>query len=238
VTLTAGAGTIANITVPANQLTANASYTAPATGTSDTITATLGSSMAQTAVTLGTAHLVINEIDYDNVGTGDAAEFIEIYNPTGGDIDLTGIAVILVNGANNTSYQTIDLSSVGSLASHDYLVIAGGNVTAANGNKYDPGWGTGTDKIQNGAPDGLALVDTSSMTVIDALSYEGAITAAVLPNFPGPVSLVEGTVLATATADSNTTDGSLCRKPNGTDTDNANADWQFCATKSPGAANP
>lgn len=238
VNLTASAGTIAaTFTVPANQLTADVDYTAPATGTSATITATLGSSTATCAVTIGTDHLVINEIDYDNVGT-DSAEFIEIYNPSASDADLTGITIYLVNGANNATYATIDLTSVGSLAAHDYLVVAGSNVTAANGNKYDPGWGATSDHIQNGSPDGLALVDTSSNTIIDALSYEGAMTMAVLPNFPSPVSLVEGTALATSVADSNTTDGSLCRQPNGTDTDNANADWKFCATKSPGAANP
>ncbi|HSN30448.1 MAG TPA: lamin tail domain-containing protein [Kofleriaceae bacterium] len=238
VTLTASAGTIANVTVPANQNTADASYTAPSTGTSATITATLGTSTSTTAVTIGTDHLVINEIDYDNVGTGDNAEFVEIYNPGASDADLTGITLYLVNGNGNATYATIDLTSVGLLASHDYLGIAGSTVTAANGNKLDPGGGAGTDKIQNGSPDGVALVDTSTNTIIDALSYEGAMTMAILPNFPSPVSLVEGTVLATATADSNTTDGSLCRQPNGTDTDNANADWHFCATKTPGAANP
>jgi len=237
VTLAATAGTVpATFTVPANQITANASYTAPATGTSATITATLGSSTSTCAVTIGTDHLVINEIDYDNVGTGDPAEFIEIYNPSSSDVDLTGIAVYLVNGNGNATYATIDLTSVGSLAAHNYLVIAGSNVTAANGNSYDPGWGTGGDNIQNGAPDGIALVDTSTNTLIDALSYEGSITMAILPNFPAPVSLVEGT--AETAKDSNTADGSLCRKPDGTDTDNANADWTFCATKSPGAANP
>ncbi|MBV8760357.1 MAG: lamin tail domain-containing protein [Deltaproteobacteria bacterium] len=237
VNLAASAGTIAaNVVVPANAQSANVNYTAPASGSTATITATLGGSTSQTAVTIGVDHLVINEIDYDNVGTGDSAEFIEIYNPSGVDVDLSGLAVILVNGANNASYQTIDLSSAGTLASHGYLVIAGTNVTA--GNKLDPGWGSGTDKIQNGAPDGLALVDTAALTVIDALSYEGPITAAVLPNFPAPVSLVEGTVLPTAVADSNTTDGSLCRDAMGTDTDNAASDWHFCATKTPGAANP
>ena len=142
--------------------------------------------------------------------------------------------MILVNGANSTSYATIDLSSAGVLPSHGYLVVAGANVTPAAGAlKVDPGW-TGTDHIQNGSPDGVALVDTAAQTVIDALSYEGSITAAVLPNFPAPVSLVEGTVLAPAVADSNTADGSLCRQPDGTDTDNASVDWKFCATKSPG----
>jgi len=239
VSLAASAGTIAaNVTIPQDAISANVSYTAPTTGTTATITATLGSSMSTTNVTIGTDHLVINELDYDNVGTGDPAEFIEIYNPSAADADLTGITIYLVNGNGNATYATIDLSSVGSLASHDYLVVSGTNVTAANGNSYDPGWGSGGDKIQNGPPDGIALVDTSTNTIIDALSYEGPMTMAVLPNFPAPVSLVEGTVLPTAVADSNTTDGSLCRKPNGTDTDNAAADWQFCATKSPGAANP
>lgn len=235
----AATGTVpATVTVPADQLSATFSYTAPTTGSSDMITATMGSSTSTAGIAIGIDHLVINEIDYDNVGTGDAAEFVEIYNPSTVDVDLGGIAVILVNGANSTSYATIDLSGAGVLPAHGYLVVAGANVTPATGAlKVDPGW-TGTDKIQNGSPDGVALVDTGAQTVIDALSYEGAITAAVLPNFPAPVSLVEGTVLPTATADSNTTDGSLCRQPDGTDTDNANADWKFCATKSPGAANP
>jgi hypothetical protein len=49
------------------------------------------------------------------------------------------------------------------------------------------------------------------------------------------VSLVEGT--PTSAVDSNTVPGSLCRYPNGAETDNADADWSFCATPTPGAAN-
>jgi hypothetical protein len=226
----------ATVTVAADQLSATFNYTAPATGMTDTITATLGGSTSTAAITIGTSHLVINEVDYDNIGT-DTAEFVEIYNPSGSDADLSGLALILVNGSNNTSYATVDLSSASVLPAHGYLVVAGPNVTPASGAlKLDPGWTQ--DEVQNGAPDGMALVDTAGLTVIDALSYEGAMTMANLPNFSGPVSLVEGTALAATVADSTSADGSLCRKPDGVDTDNANADWQFCATKSPGAANP
>jgi hypothetical protein len=237
VNLMAASGTVpATVTVPADQVSASFSYTAPTMAPSDTITATMGSSTSTCAVTIGTDHLVINEIDYDNVGTGDSAEFVEIYNPGSTDADLSGISLMLVNGNGNAVYADIDLSSQDVLPAHGYLVVAGPNVTPAAGAlKLDPGW-TGTDKIQNGPPDGVALVDTAAQTVIDALSYDGSITAAVLPNFPAPVSLVEGT--AATASDSNTTDGSLCREPNGNDTDNANADWKFCATKSAGAANP
>ncbi len=106
----------------------------------------------------------------------------------------------------------------------------------ATAQKIDPGWTT--NAVQNGSPDGLALVDTSTNTLIDAFSYEGAITAAMLPGFATPPSLVEGTVLGSTVADSNTTDGSLCRHPNGQDTDDAASDWGLCATLSPGTANP
>src|SRR6185312_8986966 len=69
-----------------------------------------------------------------------------------------------------------------------------------------------TNQVQNGAPDGLALIDVATSTVIDALSYEGAITAAHLDGFAGPVTLVEGT--PTAVADSNADEGSMDREPN------------------------
>ena len=82
VTLSAGAGTMpATVTVPADPLAATFSYTAPTTGMTDTVTATLAASTSTAAITIGIDHLVINEVDYDNVGTGDNAEFVEIYNP-------------------------------------------------------------------------------------------------------------------------------------------------------------
>ena len=70
-------------------------------------------------------------------------------------------------------------------------------------------------------------------TLLDALSYEGDITAGDT-DF-GVVNLVEGT--GTAAADSNSVDGSLCRIPDGTDTDDASNDWAFTTTITPGVAN-
>src|SRR5689334_15461514 len=57
------------------------------------------------------AHLVINEIDYDQVGTDDA-EFVEIFNPSTNAIALAGLELVLVNGFNDTAYRKIDLSSL------------------------------------------------------------------------------------------------------------------------------
>ena len=237
--ITATSGTVpATVTIAADQVAATFTYTDTAGSGTATVTATLGSSTSDATVTVSSAamHLVINEVDYDQVGT-DTAEYIEIHNPTTAAIPLAGKAIVLVNGSGGAVYDTIDLSSAGTLPAGGYLVIAGLNVTVpAPAIKLDPGWMQ--DKIQNGAPDGMALVDTATHVLIDALSYEGAMTMVTLPGFPTAVSLVEGTMLPVATADSNTVIGSLCRSPNGGDTDDAAADWQLCAALSPGVANP
>src|SRR5207248_11117452 len=123
--------------------------------------APLDTTTSSATITVGNDHLVINEVDYDNVGT-DNAEYVEIYNPTGGDYDLTGIVLYLVNGANNTVYDTIDLSTLGTLPAGGYLVVGGAMVTVpASALKLDPGWTT--NQVQNGSPDGMALVDTNAL---------------------------------------------------------------------------
>ncbi len=90
-------------------------------------------------------------------------------------------------------------------------------------------------EAQNGAPDGVALIATANGALLDALSYEGAINAAVIDG--STYDLVEGTMLPVEVADSNTQDGSLSRIPDGFDHDDAGADWQFTTTKTPGATN-
>jgi len=183
----------------------------------------------------GMPHVVINEIDYDNVGT-DTAEYVELVNPSAATADLAGLRLVLVNGATNQQYDSIDLSPAGSLAGGEYLVIGGSNVTVPpSAKKLDPVWTL--DQIQNGSPDGLAIVDPVTQTVLDALSYEGPITAATLTDFTQPVSLVEGNALPSNVADSNTVTRSLCRNPNGQDTNDAGTDWTTCATLTPGTAN-
>lgn len=100
----------------------------------------------------------INEIHYDNAGT-DAGEAIEVAGPAG--TDLSGWSLVLYNGANGLLYDTQPLS--GTLAD----VCAGYGFLAIS---YP------VNGIQNGSPDGIALVDASS-NVVQFLSYEGAFTA-------------------------------------------------------------
>lgn len=174
------------------------------------------------------SHLVINEIDYDQVGA-DMNEFVEVYNGTGSPVALTNLSLVFLDGANNNAYLTVSLGS-GTLPAGGYLVVGSATVTApAPSIKI-----TTTTAMQNG-PDGVALVDlTSPSTLLDALSYKGAITMANITGL-GVVSLVEGSPLATG--DSTIKDGTLSRLPNGNDTNNAASDWAFSNTPTPGAAN-
>lgn len=100
----------------------------------------------------------INEIHYDNTGT-DAGEFVEIAGPAG--TDLTGWSLVLYNGANGSSYDTDPLSGIIPDISMGY-----GFITL----NYP------VNGIQNGAPDGIALIDNNNV-VIQFLSYEGSFTA-------------------------------------------------------------
>ena len=115
-----------------------------------------------------TAILVINEIDYDQVGT-DSAEFVELKNVSGGIVNLDTYTVELVNGnaGGAAVYDTIDLPNV-NLAAGDYYVISANAATVPNCDLDD---GPDTDFIQNGSPDAVGL--RNSGVLFDAVSYEG-----------------------------------------------------------------
>jgi large repetitive protein len=154
--------------------------------------------------------LVLNEIDYDQVGA-DGGGFVEITNTSIASLALDGIAIVLVNGGDGLEYDRIELT--GSLTAHNHLSIP--------------------VEAQNGAPDGVALVDTTSGLLLDSLSYEGEITAAVIDG--QMFDLTEGTPLEAV--DSNTVTGSLSRIPDGEDRNDSGSDWEFTTTVTPGAAN-
>ncbi|HEX4933406.1 MAG TPA: Ig-like domain-containing protein, partial [Gemmatimonadaceae bacterium] len=101
----------------------------------------------------------IAEIHYDNTGT-DAGEAIEVSAPAG--TDLTGWSLVLYNGNGGVTYTpTVTFSTtVADLCSGRGVVVAN---YAVNG-------------IQNGSPDGVALVNASG-AVVEFLSYEGTFLA-------------------------------------------------------------
>lgn len=166
----------------------------------------------------GAIGLVINEVDYDQLLV-ETDEFVEIFNTTASPVSLTGVRLAFVNGADGNVYRYVDLTSVGSLAAGAYLVV--GNITPT-GNFVDIG--ASSDAIQNG-PDGIRL--ETATQVIDSVAYEGT--------FASTPATGEGTGAA-PTDSAGFSSESICRRPNGLDTDNNATDFKTCSP-TPGAAN-
>ncbi|QCR21428.1 T9SS type A sorting domain-containing protein [Pontibacter sp. SGAir0037] len=98
----------------------------------------------------------INEIHYDNNGA-DVNEGVEVAGPAG--TDLTGWSIVFYNGSGGASYGTRSLSGIIANQANGYGFV---HVPYAG--------------IQNGSPDGVALVDANNQ-VVQFLSYEGAFVA-------------------------------------------------------------
>lgn len=177
--------------------------------------------------------LVVNEVDYDNPST-DTAEFVEVWNAGMTDVDLSSLTLEIVNGNGGGVLATVPLAGV--LSAGGYLVVATPGVMNIDPAAMVIPMPAADSNLQNGgvpAGDGVALYDTVNKVVIDALSYEGSVTAAMIDG--GMFDLVAGT--ATTAYDDGYPTKSLIRFPNGQDTGNDAADWTGTWTITPGAAN-
>jgi len=99
----------------------------------------------------------ISEFHYDNAGT-DTGERIEVAGPAG--TSLAGWSIVLYNGSGGAVYRTTALA---------------GSIPATCGERGVVVVSYPVDGIQNGSPDGVALVDNTG-TVVDYFSYEGSFT--------------------------------------------------------------
>jgi predicted extracellular nuclease len=146
---------VAGDTVFENNETFTVTLSAPTGGATITDASGIGTITNDDAAP-AVANVWINEFNYDPVGT-DANEFIEIAGIAG--TDLTGWSLVLYNGNGGAVYGTLNLSGTLTDTSNGFGFV---KVLA-------PG-------LQNGAPDGFALVDNLGR-VVQFLSYEGPMTA-------------------------------------------------------------
>ena len=152
----------------------------------DPVTGPLATTPQRSVSAAAVAGVRISEIHYDNAGT-DAGEAIEVAGPAG--TDLTGWRIVLYNGSGGASYDTRTLTgSIPASCGAEGVVVA---TYPANG-------------IQNGSPDGVALVDATG-AVVEFLSYEGTFAAT-----NGPASGLTSTDIV-ATQSGSTTGTSLQR---------------------------
>ncbi len=153
----------------------------------------------------------INELHYDNASS-DVDEAIEIAGAAG--TDLTGWSLVLYNGSNSSAYNTIALTGTITDQQNGFGTVI--EVLPSNG-------------LQNGAPDGLALVDNTN-TVVQFLSYEGVITAA-----DGPAAGLTSTDIGVSESSSTPVGASLQLSGNGTTA--ADFVWEVTTANTYGAVN-
>ncbi|MGJ8639578.1 MAG: endonuclease/exonuclease/phosphatase family protein [Opitutaceae bacterium] len=141
----------------------------------------------------------INEFHYDNTG-GDLNEFVEVVVSPGFTGDLNTMEVILYNGNGGGVLQTHSLSSF-----DNFL-----NPGISNGYTIYSKAITG---IQNGAPDGIALIADGN--ALEFISYEGSFTAT-----EGPADGMTSTdIVVSQTGSSPTDEDSLGRTGSGAEGD-------------------
>src|ERR687892_131196 len=103
----------------------------------------------------GTPNVFINEFHYDNAST-DVNEFVEVAGPAG--LNLSGYSIVLYNGSGGAVYDTKPLSGIIPNQMNGFGTVS----------VLTPG-------LQNGSPDGIALVKDGT-ALIQFLSYEGTFT--------------------------------------------------------------
>lgn len=157
----------------------------------------------------------INEFHYNNDGT-DVGEFIEVVIPGSQPDDLSHYKLYLYNGNNGNVYG--DLKT---LADHTGQPMTAGGVTYYIVDYPENG-------IQNGNPDGIALVhdDGNSVNVVEFISYGGSsgFTAT-----DGPANGQSSTHIGVAESASTPIGWSLQKRSDGT--------W-FAGPSTRGAVNP
>ena len=110
------------------------------------------------------ADVFINEFHYDNSGT-DSGEFVEIVTSPGFTGTPADVALILYDGADGSTYGS----------SHPLSTFTPGNETSSGHRFYSKA----ISSLQNGTPDGFALVVNGAVTQF--ISYEGSFAATAGP---------------------------------------------------------
>jgi endonuclease/exonuclease/phosphatase family metal-dependent hydrolase len=154
--------------------------------------------------------LWINEFHYDNSGA-DTGEFVEVVVADSVTTAPASIEIVLYNGSNGTSYGTHTLDTFTATAVSGFTI-------------YDKA----ISGIQNGGPDGIALIDDGS--VVQFLSYEGDFTAA-----DGPANGSTSTDIGVSEPGSTPAGQSL--QLGGTGSSYPDFSWQAPASETPGAVN-
>lgn len=76
-------------------------------------------------------HLVVSEVMVDPSGTQSAGEFVEIYNPTGAPVDVSGWAIVYKTATGTTWSAVAPIPSGKTVPAFGYLLVGGNGVVPA-----------------------------------------------------------------------------------------------------------
>jgi len=164
--------------------------------------------------------VVVNEFVSNAPGTDDGFEWVEIYNGSGGAIDLSGWAL----ASGTSAFSPGDPFPGGTvLANNAYLVVAQ-SAKVAGADLVNAGWSLGN---ATSSSDGLRLEDC-----------DGAVADTVIYGDPNDDEFLddEGNI-ASSLAPSPAEGASAARLPDGADTDRSGSDFGELALPTPGFPN-
>jgi hypothetical protein len=184
-----------------------------------TISATTCFEWSQNTITiqiLDCPYVVFNELNIDNPGGGDTAEFIELYGTPGASLD--GLVIVLFEGDTDDSYAAFDLDGY-SLDENGFFVIGSAATTNVDFIIPDATISNGADGVglyignDTDFPDGTA---PTTVNLIEAAVYEtGDPTDTQLIAALGLNVTVPGYAQLDETFQQNLPDISLSRVPDG-----------------------
>ncbi|WP_375743084.1 amidohydrolase family protein [Corallococcus interemptor] len=230
-----GSLSASSVTVPEGQTTATVVFTATEATGAGQLTASYQGVTKQAAVTVAAVqgHVVISEISGQGL-TVNADDYIELYNPTDADVNITGWK-LLYRTANTTSTTTnftvLATLPAATIKAHGYyLVAASGYSTSAV--PADHLWGNtdisgSTGNVRLGTAD-VTVDPTSATGVVDTVGFGNGRTVvegAAAPAPAGKGGSIERKARATSTAATMGVGGADELAGNGQDSDNNAADF-------------
>ena len=195
----------------------------------------------QTSIASGAAnHVVISEVQVAGAAADD--EFIELYNPTGAVIDLSGYS-IQYRGGGATSYSRKNFNAGNTITSKGYFLIANNSYDGAVSADMPHSSFTLSGITDGGTiflvNDQVTLTENTDggPTVIDKIAYGAGANlrpeGTAFPSVPTAHQSLERKAFATSTAETMATSGTHAASGNGYDSNNNSNDFVLNAAPNP-----
>ncbi|RKH36840.1 lamin tail domain-containing protein [Corallococcus sicarius] len=225
------------VVVPAGQTTATVTFTAAATEGAGQLTASYAGVSKQAAITvkvvIGADHVVISEIAGQGL-TVNGDDFIELYNPTDADVDISGWKVLYRTASttsSTTAFTVLATLPTATIKAHGYFLVAatGYSTTAV---PADHLWGNtdisgATGNVRLGTAS-VSLDPTATDGVIDTVGFgtgRTVVEGAAAPAPAGRGGSIERKARVTSDATSMLAGGADVAAGNGHDSDDNSLDF-------------